>query len=155
MVRLHSIWSRPPRDSRECMVMAHLATWGMVRKVSGYKRSKIVETRFEFIEFLPSDVFFPIEINKIENISMRTHWSIAAVLEQNLAYTGSTTCQWHLACSPRRVQGAHGCDLSSKKTSKSASATSTATGADVESAYLSHLILRLLHSKKDFSAYYG
>jgi hypothetical protein len=62
VVRLHSIWNRRPWDSRECMVMTHLATWGMVRDVSGYKRGEIVETRFEFIEFLPSDVFFPIEI---------------------------------------------------------------------------------------------
>ncbi len=44
------------------MVVAHLASWGMVRDVSGYKRREIVETRFEFIEFLPSDVFLPIEI---------------------------------------------------------------------------------------------
>lgn len=62
MVRLHSIWSCRPWDSRECMVVAHLASWGMVRDVSGYKRREIVETRFEFIEFLPSDVFLPIEI---------------------------------------------------------------------------------------------
>jgi hypothetical protein len=129
------------------MIVAHLATWEM----SGNMRSELVETQLEFIEFLPGNVFFPEKI-KIKNISVRTsHFFIAAILKQALAYTGSTTCQWHLACSPRRVQGAHGCDLSSKKTSKSASASSTATGADVESAYLSHFILRLLHSKKMYS----
>ena len=102
--------------------MAHLATWGMEWEVSGYKRSEVVETRLEVIEFLPGDVFFPGKI-KIKNILVRTsHSFIAAILKQALAYTGSTTCQWHLACSPRRAQGAHGWDLSSKKTSKSASA---------------------------------
>ena len=131
--------------------MAHLATW----EVSGYMRSELVEARLELIEFLPGDVFFPEKNKNKEDFSENQPFFIAAILKQALAYTGSTTCQWHLACSPRRVQGAHGCDLSSKKTSKSASARSTATGADVRSAYLSHFILRLLHSKKIVFGYYG